>query len=404
MQTATDRRLEFCFLKDQRALTPAEFERIVQLREQVRGLVEGRRTFIEKSGRDPEIHLPRGNWELGGELYDAYRRLLTGDYAVVNSLRLFSQIFTGFQLLVMERCANLPIPQTVPPDHDLWLAERAKKVDDTVLAYLKEIRYLPEALHISPPPVFGEVGWLADGKIINHDTWAYLERMVLLAESGRLWEMRNRPAGGRPPHILEIGSGYGGLAYHIKKLVPHARYFCVDIPESLLFSSCYLSTLFANEDNVLVTPNNLGGLVRDRPGFTFVPNYLFDDCCAAGVEFDLVINTLSMSEMAEKQVRYYAHGIAKLIGGRGVFFEQNQDNRSVGFIDARRVIAEVMPFCVPLHSAVCPLTQGKAHLWCTHWLEPYAWLESRPYIAPPSRVRRLVSALRRRVLQPLRRR
>jgi hypothetical protein len=41
----------------------------------------------------------------------------------------------------------------------------------------------------------------------------------------------------------------------------------------------------------------------------------------------LVINTLSMSEMSEHQVRTYAVGISKLIGTHGAFFEWNQDNR-----------------------------------------------------------------------------
>ena len=191
----------------------------------------------------------------------------------------------------------------MPTDLDEQLAVKAAEPAPDVNTYLDRTSFLPEVLHISPPNVFGEIGWLVDGKIVNHDTNVYLERIGLLAESGKLWELRNRtPASAaaqnrpwRRPRILEIGGGYGGLAYHLRKLIPDARYYLLDIPESLLFSSIYLSTLWQQDDNVLLTPDNLAELHKDSPGFTFVPNYLFERLSAAGLEFDLVINTLSMS-------------------------------------------------------------------------------------------------------------
>ena len=42
------------------------------------------------------------------------------------------------------------------------------------------------------------------------------------------------------------------------------------------------------------------------PGVTLLPNYRFSDLITAGLNFDLVINTLSMSEMSHHQVRTYA--------------------------------------------------------------------------------------------------
>jgi hypothetical protein len=214
-----------------------------------------------------------------------------------------------------------------------------------------------------------------NGKVVNYDTDAYLERVLLLAESGKLWELRGRGVADRP-RILEIGSGYGGLAYHLKKLIPQARYFLVDIPESLLLSSLYLHTLFAGADNAVVTPDNLGDLGKQSAGFTFLPNYLFDHCLAAGQPFDLVINTLSMSEMSAKQVRYYGSGIARLLGCRGVFFEQNRDTRFRGLLDARLIIRECLPYHVPLTCPFRGLTQGRAHLWAAAPMPPYLWRPS----------------------------
>ena len=379
-RTGRGRSVSFCFLKDQQPLPPAACTRAAKLTRQLHSIIEDRPAFLKRSRRDPEIHLPRGIWDLGDPLHTASRLALSGDPNVLRHLRLFSQSFTGYQLLSLRRVDGLPIPTAIPEDADDQLARLAADVDIVVDRYIDMTRHLPEALHLSPPPQLGEVGWVWDGKIINHDTQAYLERVALLAESGKLWELRNRGSAEAAPRILEIGSGFGGLAYHLKKLVPQARYYCVDIPESLAFSAVYLTTLFPDEQNVLIGPDTLNGLCLDGPGFTFVPNFLFDDCVAAGLKFDLIVNTLSMSEMAEKQVRHYCEGIVRLLGRNGVFFEQNQDNRHLGHLDARRIIGSRLPFCVPLSSAVRPLIQGAAHLWATQATAPFPWMESCRYV------------------------
>ncbi len=374
----------FCCLKDQQPISPQAYQRACQLRDRIRSLLAGREDFL-RSSRSLEIHLPHGNWELGGGLYASCSTVLDGDYSIINNLRLFAQIFTGYQLLTLSPGKGTTIPRAVPPDLDRILSVRAGSPGPEVETYLETTAHLPEALHISPPNVFGEIGWMVNGKIINHDTNAYLERIVLLAESGKLWELINRKpelaaVRGRlgRPRILEIGSGYGGLAYHLMKLIPEARYFLVDIPESLVFSSIYLSTLWEEKDNTLIGPDNLHDLRKNSAGFTFVPNFLFDDCRSMDLEFDLVINTLSMSEMTEAQVRYYCQGISQLLGRRGVFFEQNQDNRSLGWLDARSLIGNHFRLCIPLKSHTLPTTQGNAHLWADVPVKPYLWGPSAP--------------------------
>ena len=171
---------------------------------------------------------------------------------------------------------------------------------------------------------------------------------------------------GRAPRILEIGGGYGGLAHHLKTLLPEAHYYIVDLPESLAFSAIYLSILWQHQTNTLLEPENVGSmLAREAPGFTFVPNYLFPALAASGEKFDLVINSLSMSEMNVKQVREYAAAIAEMLEPTGVFFEQNQDNRKFGHLNACEVIAESFPMPRRLTGLFvpCGLSEGAPHLW-----------------------------------------
>src|SRR5262249_38047828 len=160
----------------------------------------GREKYIRTAGLDTDVHLPHGNWELGGGLYAAYRVVRDGGYEVFNNLRIFSDIFTGYQLSAMARSDGLPVPEKLPPGLDDRLAEWSLRPDVYVDAYKAITAQLKDELHISPPRTFGEVGWLVDGKVVNHDAFVYLERLVLLAESGKLGELR----AAKQPCVLEV--------------------------------------------------------------------------------------------------------------------------------------------------------------------------------------------------------
>src|SRR5207245_4068394 len=58
-------------------------------------------------------------------------------------------------------------------------------------------------------------------------------------------------------------------------------------------------------------PDCKAGIGEEAPyGFTYIPNYLIGKIAG---KFDLVINTLSFSEMSEHQLRTYAQKISELI-------------------------------------------------------------------------------------------
>lgn len=155
--------------------------------------------------------------------------------------------------------------------------------------------------------MLGEHGWIVDGRVINLDTCAYQERITALFESGEL----KKTKGAR---ILEIGGGYGALARSLSQMVGAKEYVICDLPESLLFSGLYLTLSEAGP--VQVT----GDAYRPTNKFVLLPNYKLH---LLSGHFDLVINTISMSEMTEYQVTTYAERIVPLIGDSGAFFEQN---------------------------------------------------------------------------------
>jgi len=70
-----------------------------------------------------------------------------------------------------------------------------------------------------------------------------------------------------------------------------------------------------------------------------------------------------MSEMTEAQVHVYAEAIARMIGQTGVFFEQNQNNSAVGFIDCKDHIRDHIPWSYRLRPRLAAMTEGRANLW-----------------------------------------
>lgn len=363
----------FAFLRDQKPLSSSEWRVACRVREEIQALVRGREAYIDQRHLDREIHLPRGIWQLQeGGLYEGYRIVSEGGYEIINHLRLFAQSFTGYRLAAMEFAEGKPFPRETASELDRHLATLAGRPDVFVSRYQHATSQLPEELQITPPLRFGEVGWRVGGKIVSYDTYVYLERIVLLHECGVLERLKCKQravAAGEmnvPLRILEIGGGFGGLAHHLRKLLPASQYFIVDIPESLMYSAIYLSVLHSSGRNRVLPYASVPSDLRDpNAGFTFVSNFFFDNLLAADLKFDLVINTLSMSEMAEKQVRYYCNGITRLLGDDGVFFEQNQANAAVHRgLDAKTIIKDYFPHQQRLSSHVLGgLTQGQAHLW-----------------------------------------
>jgi hypothetical protein len=251
-------------------------------------------------------------------------------------LRLFAGHFSGW-----------PLQRFGIGDFDLELAKRTGfQLCDHFDALCAD---LPDTIIRSAPARFGEVGLRHRGAIVNHDTCAYYERISLMWRAGLLADTRMS--------ILEVGGGYGGLAYYISAILSGARYTIVDLPESLMFSAIYLpiaaqadlSSSYFDEDGIKVGR------------FCFVPNFRYR-AILTGENYDLAINTLSMSEMSEAQVRDYAEFIACSLTEDGVFFEQNQDNTHLAMLDAKQIIKQYFGRRLPYPSAE-RRWQGYANAW-----------------------------------------
>jgi putative sugar O-methyltransferase len=105
--------------------------------------------------------------------------------------------------------------------------------------------------------------------------------------------------------VLEIGGGYGRLAYVFRKLLPNVEYHIVDIPPTLAISELYLTTLFGAEGFHFHLPVGLKSLPSGH--------------------FDLVLNVSSFDEMKASQAHAYLAEFADK--GRGIAYLKGHGKR-----------------------------------------------------------------------------
>ncbi len=157
-------------------------------------------------------------------------------------------------------------------------------------------------LLVPESPELGGFGYLIGGALYNVDTLRFYECLLTLDSQSLLDQFRN---GSGPKTVLEIGSGWGGLAYQFKKLFPKTCYILIDFPASLLLAATYLKTTFPNSKTLLVdgSENSYHRIDPQAYDFIFIPHYGWSRL--AFQRPDLLINMASFQEMTTPQVEFY---------------------------------------------------------------------------------------------------
>ena len=349
---------EMILLRDNRRLSYAELNRAKAICEEALGWVRNRDAYLREQGVDPRFALPDANWSYDSpnEFVRLFLRLAEADPQVLAHLRGLSQVFSGYNLYHV--CAGFGLSAStmeLTSDLDEVIEERLEKHNQQHLDDWREMTAgIPRRFLFSPPAMMGEVGHEIDGVIVNSDTCTYQERVNLIYSSGLGDWLDERLEMQGDLRICEIGGGYGALGHWFKQAYPAASYTIVDLPESLLFSRLYLS---------LTRPDltTSAGVAPAKHGVRFVPNYMAEQLTEP---FDLVINTLSMSEMSEYQIKRYAALMKQhWLTDRGMFFEQNQDNRPGGLQCAEVVLKPEFPEHANLRTLRGRVANGSPNVW-----------------------------------------
>jgi hypothetical protein len=348
-------RHRLALVADNDAPSASAIERARRLGAEIIKSVHDREDVIASNDRiDRNFALPTANWDTATSDYiEAYRLLATLRWEEIRLLRLRAQAFSGNSLVAMGIAQGLHSADPIPPDFEqTWGLKKELEVARRWKDLTSKTR---RGLVLDVPNILGETGWWIGGKLVNVDVIDYQERLYLLDCAGLI----DRVVDGNA-RILEIGGGYGAMALALAGVLRPSQYVICDLPESLLFSGLYLS--MAQRKPVRIVPRD-GNIRAEREGeICLLPNYLAQ-VAFPGEHFDIVINTLSMSEMSPHQVSTYGTMISKLIGTSGVFFEQNHDNRHVGLIDCSEYLAPAFQNMRKANPGAMITTRGAARLW-----------------------------------------
>jgi putative sugar O-methyltransferase len=179
---------------------------------------------------------------------------------------------------------------------------------------------LPLASVVTEPPVLGGgeiVSSVIDGQPYNFETARFLVELVNIAEWGAV------PFDQPGLRIMDLGSGWGGLAYFLRALYPDSHITLLDLPETFIFSMPYL--MLGDPDRTFYFAEDGFG----DPSAAVDADYAFFSPGALeripDRSFDLIINTGSMAEMSQDQVQFYISQIKRI--GRGAFYSFNEDRQ-----------------------------------------------------------------------------
>lgn len=180
-------------------------------------------------------------------------------------------------------------------------------------------------LFVSENRLLGGFGFEKNGELYNADTFKYYECLIAMQKGGVLDQFRKK----EKKIVLEIGGGWGGLAYQFKKIFPQVVYVTVDLPMSMIFSITYLKTVFPNASFFISDgeKKDFSDFDIKKYDFVFFPYFLWEK-----LNFqkpDLVINTVGFQEMSEMQISNYAKKIKDW--GCDFIYSMNRDRSPYNF-------------------------------------------------------------------------
>lgn len=127
------------------------------------------------------------------------------------------------------------------------------------------------------------------------------------------------------PTILEIGGGFGGMAYYLMKQNPNITYINIDLPENIALSSFYLINSFPQKRFALygeINPDSTN--LKEYDGI-LIPNTSIEKVKENSV--DLTFNSYSLAEMSSETIELYIRTLSKFTSK--FFFHINHTKNSI---------------------------------------------------------------------------
>jgi putative sugar O-methyltransferase len=265
------------------------------------------------------VYQPSGFWS---RLSQEHVRHLASPAGIANLKQTVNTSYFQFGLVAfLYSVPSLVAAWVRWPDIDVWRARtlgtpdiRERALAILIGLYANAIRHRPFGSlldRISEPRFGNPVAIAYKGHLVSEDLCHSVEEYASV--------MGGVASGFEPRRVLELGAGYGRLAYVFATAMPAAQYFIVDIPPALHVSQTYLTTIFPEVPTFPFRRfESLGEVATELAASRFVflePQQLefFPDGY-----FDLVLTVSTLHEMRRDQIAHYLQAIDRLC--RGYFY------------------------------------------------------------------------------------
>lgn len=166
------------------------------------------------------------------------------------------------------------------------------------------VALMKDSLVGAPPGVVNFRGVPVTKASVEHARMAWAVRRALPESGG---QRRNRK-------VVEIGGGFGGLAWALCRTIRADAYTLIDHPAVLRIQTKFLDGIIEELETTRSCPVKGFRLVRPDEYEKTVP--------ASSV--DVVLNTRSMMEMDQSEINRYFGWIASVLSPDGIFYSVNR--------------------------------------------------------------------------------
>lgn len=231
---------------------------------------------------------------------DFIATMQSGDMAGIRSMlsnffrEKFSNGLHGFTLDMADRYMN---PRQAASNEDL--AIYMKNVVNNIDVLAKNCPKL-NVNRLNRPNIGNPYGYEIDGIFVTvgADYHYYFSQKISML-------LRNQGNA----RVMEIGGGFGGLAYFLGRDMSNCRYTDFDLPENLAIASFFLMSAFPQKRVGLFGEVDIGTCDINAYDFVMMPNFELRKIPANCM--DLAFNSYSLSEMSFETISNYVATICR---------------------------------------------------------------------------------------------
>lgn len=266
------------------------------------------------------LHVDRGSPALG--LYDRMRADNQAAAPLYQAGRMWDEINREFRDLIWAGGLNDLRDQYFNLRFSGVDPESRHAYDRLLWLYYQRIRDI-DRLHvlerIEDSPIGGtRTKAMIEGRTVSLDFLQSLEEAYAILDA---WTASGHS--GNPRVFVELGAGYGRLAYVIRKMLPDSTFVILDLPEALLCSSTWLDRSLPGEVKSYEASRQAAHFSRnDLLGHRVWTLGAHQIEAIASDAVDVFINIYSFAEMPVESILNYFGHVDRLT--RGVFYSKQR--------------------------------------------------------------------------------